>query len=73
MKQLTPAEWARMRDRIITFSLIDRGPLVRTRMIAWLAARPGDGWFYAMADHFHFGQAADAEAFRQWMTRESME
>lgn len=70
MRQLTSAEWARTRDRIISLSLVDRGPVVRARMVDWLAARPGNGWFYAMAYNFHFGAQADADAFRQWMMRE---
>lgn len=67
MKQLSPTEWARMRDRITTFSLPDRGPLVRARWVEWLKARPGSGWFYPMADHIHFGAQADADAFRHRM------
>ena len=70
MGQLTSAEWARTRDRIISLSLVDRGPVVRARMVEWLTARPGNGWFYAMSDNFHFGAQADADAFRQWMMRE---
>lgn len=67
MKQLTPIEWARTRDRIVTLSLPDRGPVVRSHWVAWLISRPGSGWFYPMADHIHFGAQVDADAFRQWV------
>jgi hypothetical protein len=70
MKQLTSAEWARVRDRTVTLSLIDRGPVVRARLIEWLIARPGAGWFYVMGDNFHLGAQSDADAFRQWMMRD---
>jgi hypothetical protein len=67
MKQLTPTEWAKVRERIITLSLPDRGPVVRAQWIAWLSAQPGSGWFYPMVDNVHFGSKADADAFRHWM------
>lgn len=67
MKQLTPTEWARVRERIITLSLPDRGPVVRAQWIAWLSGQPGQGWFYPMVDNFHFASKADADAFRHWM------
>lgn len=67
MKLLTPIEWARMRDRILTLSLADHGPVARAQRIDWLLARPGTGWFYVLSDNYHFGAQADADAFRQWM------
>ncbi|MBJ7509715.1 hypothetical protein [Brevundimonas sp.] len=67
MKQLTPTEWARTRDRIVTLSMPDRGPVARSQWAAWLTERPGQDWFYPMADHIHFGAQADADAFRQWI------
>ena len=70
MKQLTSPEWARMRDRTVTLSLVDRGPVVRARLVEWLVARPGPGWFYVTGDNFHLGVQADADAFRQWMMRD---
>ena len=70
MKQLTSAEWARTRDRTVTLSLVDRGSVARGRLVDWLIARPGSGWFYVMGDSFHFGGQADADAFRQWMMRD---
>lgn len=70
MRQLTAAEWARTRDRIVTLSMIDRGPVWKARMVSWLCARTSSGWFYAMADSFHFSHQADADAFRQWMMHE---
>jgi len=53
------------RDRIISLSLFDCGPVVRARMVEWLTARPGNSSFYAMADDCHFAAQADADAFRQ--------
>lgn len=70
MRQLSAAEWARTRDRVITLSLSDRGPVWRQRATQWLEGRPGSGWFYAMADSFHFGAQIDADAFRQWVMSE---
>lgn len=70
MKQLTSPEWARMRDRTITLSLVDRGQAARAQMVEWLIARPGAGWFYVMGDNFHLGAQADADAFRQWLIRD---
>lgn len=67
MKQLTPTEWSRMRDRMTSLSLPDRGPVVRGHWVEWLATQPSSGWFYAMADTIHFGSQADADAFRRWM------
>lgn len=66
MQKLTQTEWARTRDKITTLSLPDRGPVARGKMIEWLEARPSAGWFYIMADNFHFGSSFDADAFRQW-------
>ncbi|SPU55217.1 Uncharacterised protein [Brevundimonas vesicularis] len=36
-------------------------------MVAWREARAGSGWFYVSGDNYHFGSAADATAFRQWL------
>ncbi|MNL13552.1 hypothetical protein D3C87_1344610 [compost metagenome] len=67
MQRLTPIEWARTRDKVLTLSVPDRGPEVARRMVEWLEARPGSGWFYARGDNFYFGAAADAAAFKQWL------
>lgn len=45
----------------------DRGPVARSQWTAWLSERAGQGWFYPMADHIHFGAQADADAFRHWI------
>ena len=37
-------------------------------MVAWLEARAGSGWFYVSGDNYHFGSAADATAFRHWLS-----
>ena len=67
MKRLTPIEWGRTRDAMAHLSIPDRGPLERQRLIAWIEARPGDGWFYVSGDIFHFGSQTDATAFRLWL------
>lgn len=67
MKQLTPTEWSRMRDRMTSLSLPNRGPAVHAGWVAWLIGHPGASWFYPMADNIHFGSRADADAFRHWM------
>ena len=58
---------AKVRERIITPSLPDRGPVIRAQWIAWLSSQPGQDWFYSMVDNFHFGSKSDADAFRHWM------
>ncbi|MET4683789.1 hypothetical protein ACFPIF_16825 [Brevundimonas faecalis] len=70
MKRLTPAEWGRVRERVTTMSLPDRGPDAAARMAAWLEARPGNGWFYILGSTVSFGLSIDAEAFKRWMLTE---
>lgn len=67
MKQLTPTEWSRMRDRMTSLSLPNRGPAVHAGWVAWLIGHPGASRFYPMADNIHFGSQAEADAFRHWM------
>ena len=68
MNRLTPMEWARAKEPIWHLSLASRGASDPRRMIAWLEARAGSGWFYVSGGNFHFGSAADATAFRQWLS-----
>lgn len=70
MKRLTPAEWGRVRERVVTMSLPDRGADETGRVIAWLEARPGAGWFYVVGSTLSFGSSTDAEAFKRWMLSE---
>ncbi|CAN5255930.1 hypothetical protein BH10PSE1_BH10PSE1_22890 [soil metagenome] len=67
MNRLTPMEWARTKEPISHLSLASRGASDPQRMVAWLEARTGSGWFYVSGDNDHFGSAADATAFRQWL------
>lgn len=67
MNRLTPMEWARAKEPISQLSLASRGAGDPQRMVAWLEARAGPGWFYGNGDNYHFGSAADATAFRQWL------
>ncbi len=67
MKRLTLIEHARAKGKTVTMSMPDRGPEVRARILAWLENRPSGGWFYAKGDHYTFGTAADAAAFKQWL------
>ena len=67
MNRLTPMEWARAKEPISHLSLANRGAGDPQRMVAWLQARAGSGWFYVSGDNYHFGWAADATAFRQWL------
>lgn len=67
MQRLTPIEWGRAKGPIAHMSIADRGPVERQRLIAWIEARPGHGWFYVSGDTFHFGSHIDATAFRTWL------
>lgn len=44
MKRLTPIEHAKAKGKgkTVTMSMPDRGPEVRTQILAWLVERPGD-------------------------------
>lgn len=70
MRRLTAIEHARTKGRIITMSMPDRGPDARARIVAWLEARTGSGWFYARGDNYYFETQTDASAFKQWMMSE---
>ena len=69
MNRLTPMGWARAKEPISHLSLASRraGAGDPQRMVVWLEARAGSGWFYVSGDNYHFGSAADATAFRQWL------
>ena len=67
MQRLTPIEWGRAKGPIAHLSLSGRSPVERQKIIDWIAARPGDGWFYVSGDTFHFGSQVDAFAFRSWL------
>ncbi len=68
MQRLTSIEWARAKEPISHLSVADRAADKRVKMIAWLDARPGSGWYYVTGDNYHFGSQTDATAFRQWLS-----
>lgn len=70
MQRLTPIEWARAKEPITHLSMSSRGHEGRERMINWLVARKGTGWFYVHGNNFHFGSPLDATAFRGWLMSE---
>jgi hypothetical protein len=67
MKRLTPMEWALVKGPISHLSLSARDLGGVSRMVDWLAARPGGGWFYVTGGNFHFGSSTDAAEFRRWV------
>ena len=73
MKRLTATEWALTKSRAAHLNLADPGPAMRTRMVEWLEARPGDGWFYTTGTNFHFSSSVDATAFRMWVVNQAAE
>jgi len=67
MNRLTQMEWARAKEPISHLSLANRGAGDPQRMVSWLETRAGSGWSYVSGGNYHFGSAADATAFRQWL------
>lgn len=65
-------EWALARGPISHLSLSAPDSRALARMIAWLDARPGGGWFYVTGGNFHFGSATDAAEFRRWVSDEAL-
>ena len=68
MQRLTSIEWARAREPIFHLSVANHAVERRTKIIAWLDARPSSGWYYVTGDNYHFGSQTDATAFRQWLS-----
>ncbi len=73
MKRLTPMEWALVKGPIAHLSLSARDIGGVADMVAWLAARPGAGWFYVTGVNFHFGSSLDAAEFRRWVSSRAVD